>query len=236
MTSTCSGWPERVHDRAGDVVVVKRLVGPGAAVEERRVDHPGLDQGHPDPLVVRASCASSWRSASPVAVTRPLGRRVHRSGERPPAGDRAGDHEVAGAALEQMGRVARIVSATPRTLVRSSRASARATHSTKSRGWRRSRRFANTPSNGRRRRSRRRRAPSLSAHSVKSQRPRSRVRRRRARRPIRSACPPSGRRARAGSGLGGGAGGRGADPARGAGDQKDGVVGHRSQVPNTGSP
>src|SRR5918992_1336527 len=46
------GLRKRVDHGPRDVRVVKRVVGPGGILEERRVDHPRLDQGHPDALVV----------------------------------------------------------------------------------------------------------------------------------------------------------------------------------------
>ena len=96
------GLAERVDDRAGDVVVVEGVVGPGAVVEERRVDHPGLDQGDPDRVVV-VHLAQLLAQRLADRGHRPLGRRVHRARQGPAPGDRAGDQEVAGVALEQVG-------------------------------------------------------------------------------------------------------------------------------------
>ena len=50
LTSTCGGWLDREHHRAGDVVGLERPIA--AVVEERRVDHAGLDQRHAHARVV----------------------------------------------------------------------------------------------------------------------------------------------------------------------------------------
>ena len=74
----------------------------GAVVEERGVGHPRLDQGDADRVVlVHLAQLGAQRLAD--RGRRPLGRRVERAGQRAPPGDRAGDEEVAVAALEQVG-------------------------------------------------------------------------------------------------------------------------------------
>ena len=199
----------------------------GRCVEELGVGHAGLDQGHPDPgvLVHLAQLRSQ-----PLADRRhrPLGRRVERAGQRPPAGDRAGEHVVArcraraggggwrGSSARRRGRWSGPSSASARATPRGSPA------------WRRSRRSRTPRRSGRRSRAPPAASACSSSHSVTSQRTRERplgaaeLRRRALR-----AGPRGGRRAPAGSrprrrALRGG----GADPARGAGDQEDRVIGH----------
>ena len=62
LTSTWGGCRQRVEDRARDVVVLERVGR--ALVEERRIDHPRLDQRD-----AHALPSSSRRAASPIAVT-----------------------------------------------------------------------------------------------------------------------------------------------------------------------
>src|SRR5439155_4074555 len=85
---------EHEHDDPGDVV---GLECPGRpVVEERCVDHPGLDERdtHRRALVLAQLLAQ--RLTHPTH--RPFGGRVERPRQRPPAGHRAREEEVTGAA------------------------------------------------------------------------------------------------------------------------------------------
>ena len=101
LTSTPGGCSRaKITARAMSSSLQRRLAGP--VVEERRVGHPRLDQRHPD-LVVVVHLAQLGAQRLADRGRRPLGRRVERAGQGAAAGDRAGDEEVAVAALEQVG-------------------------------------------------------------------------------------------------------------------------------------
>ena len=87
LTSTWGGWRPR-HHRAGDVVGLQRVLG---GLSKNGVSTiPGSISVTRTPVPL-----SSWRARLAHRGHRPLGRRVQRAGQRPAAGDRAGQQQVA---------------------------------------------------------------------------------------------------------------------------------------------
>src|SRR3954471_8824911 len=86
------------QDRPGDVVRLERPIS-RPRIEERRVDHAGLDQRHPDARVVELLARRLTHRRHRV-----LGRRVQGALQRSAAGDRARQDQVAAALAQGVDR------------------------------------------------------------------------------------------------------------------------------------
>ena len=102
LTSTLRRLLERVDHGAGDVVVAAAPTRRGGCRRTAVSTIPGSIR-----VTLIAVVLVHLAQLRPQRLAdrrrRPLGRRVERARQRPPAGDRAGDQEVAVAALEQVG-------------------------------------------------------------------------------------------------------------------------------------
>ena len=212
--STRARLADREHHRARDVLGVQRL-DLRRVVEERRVDHPRLDQRHPHAGVVEVLAGRLAHAGDG-----PLGRAVERALQRAAAGHRAGQQQVA-LASRSGPRASRGSSARRRRRSSAPSPSSAPRRPRRTRAGRRSRRW----------RTRRRCRPysssarctsaCWSSHSVTSQRTAIASRQLAGER-LQLVLGAGGQHEPV-AGLGGLAGGRGADAGGGAGDQEHGL-------------